>query len=85
MLTVLGEDIASQQSYLCVANNTHGQVTLSFTIETLGKLSKHSSDDYDGVNSSNLCFILTENISFSHKKRSCWVASSAGASYCFGI
>ena len=43
MLTVLGEDIASEQSYLCVANNTHGHVTLSFTIKTLGKLSKYPS------------------------------------------
>lgn len=34
-LTVLEDDTASEQTYLCVANNTHGHVTASFKIETL--------------------------------------------------
>ena len=34
---MLEDDTASDQTYLCVANNTHGHVTASFKIETFGK------------------------------------------------
>lgn len=66
MLTVLGEDIASEQSYLCVANNTHGHVTLSFTIKTLAPpriLSEHKPKKLPGFETPQMTTIPRETTS----------------------